>query len=475
MGLTPGGRPKNAGRIEIMTRRNFVSAAATVAAAAGARLSAFQAPDREKAMQAILARIKPPQFADRTFDITKYGASPGAEKDSSDAIAKAIDACAKAGGGRVVVPRGEFLTGPVHLKSNVNLHLDEGSVLKFSRDMKQYLPPVLTRFEGTECMNYSPFIYAYEQNNIAVTGAGMLDGQADKDHWWQLRANAKEDADALVAMGDKDVPVSRRVFGEGHNLRPNFVQPYRCNNVLIEGISIRNSPMWELNPVLCRNVTVRNVKIATFGPNNDGCDPEASTDVLIEGCTFETGDDCIAIKSGRNRDGRRIGVACENLIIRNCTMKDGHGGVSLGSEGSGGIHNVFVDDCRMDSPRLQRALRLKTNSFRGGSYENVYFTNITVGQVAEAVIEVDFFYPEYANREGRGGPFQPLVKNVVVEHVTSQTSKRAVYLRGYENAPVSGVRIAHCSFNNVSQDDVIENVKGLELDDVKRNGKEMKA
>jgi polygalacturonase len=274
-------------------------------------------------------------------------------------------------------------------------------------------------------------------------------------------------------MGDKDLPVSQRIFGEGHYLRPNFLQPYKCTNVLIEGVSIRNSPMWEINPVLCRNVTVRGVKIATFGPNNDGCDPEASSDVLIEGCTFETGDDCIAIKSGRNRDGRRVGAACENLIIRDCTMKDGHGGVSLGSEGSGGIHNVFVDNCRMDSPHLQRALRLKTNSFRGGSYENVYFTNVTVGQVAEAVVEVDFFYPEYANRDGRGGGFQPLVKNVVVEHVTSQTSKRAVYLRGYENAPVSGVRIAHCSFGNVTQDDVIENVKDLVLDDVKRNGKEM--
>jgi polygalacturonase len=354
------------------------------------------------------------------------------------------------------------------------LHLEEGAVLKFSTDPKQYLPPVLTRFEGTECMNYSPLIYAFEQNNVAVTGTGLLDGQADNDHWWPMRAKAKTDADSLVAMADRDVAVSQRIFGDGHYLRPNFFQPYRCNNVLIEGIRIRNSPMWELNPVLCRNVTVRNVKILSFGPNNDGCDPESSTDVLIEGCVFETGDDCIAIKSGRNRDGRRIGVACENIVIRDCTMKDGHGGVSLGSEGSGGIHNVFVDNCRMDSPNLERALRLKTNSFRGGSYENVYFTNVTVGQVAEAVIEVDFFYPEYANREGRGGPFQPLVKNVVVEHVTSQKSKRAVYLRGYPDAPLSGVRIAHCSFNNVGENDVIENVKDLQLEDVKRNGKEMK-
>ena len=457
-----------------MTRRGFVSSAAAIATGAVRRSRAVQLPDSTKQMQAILARIRAPQFPDRVFDIVQYGAIAGAQENSSDAIAKAIDACSKAGGGRVLVPRGEFLTGPIHLKSNTNLHLEEGAVLKFSTDPQKYLPLVLTRFEGTECMNYSPLIYAFEQNNVAVTGTGLLDGQADNDHWWSMRAKAKTDADALVAMADRDVAVSQRIFGEGHYLRPNFFQPYRCNNLLIEGIRIRSSPMWELNPVLCRNVTVRNVKIASFGPNNDGCDPESSTDVLIEGCIFETGDDCIAIKSGRNRDGRRVGVACENIVIRDCTMKDGHGGVSLGSEGSGGIHNVFVDNCRMDSPNLQRALRLKTNSFRGGSYENVYFTNVTVGQVAEAVIEVDFFYPEYANREGRGGPFQPLVKNVVVENVTSKTSKRAVYLRGYENAPVSGVRIAHCSFGNVTQDDVIENVKDLQLDDVKRNGKEMK-
>jgi polygalacturonase len=467
-----------------MTRRSFMSGAAAIATAGGRRLAAYQPPGRVKELQAVLERIRAPQFPGHAFDIVKYGAAAGGQKDCSDAIVKAIEACTKAGGGRVVVPRGVFLTGPIHLKSNTDLHLDEGSILKFSSDPKQYLPLVLTRFEGTECMNYSPLIYAFEQTNIAVTGTGMLDGQGDKEHWWPWTGaaryggqpgapSARADADALVAMGDKDVPVSQRIFGEGHYLRPAFFQPYRSTNVLIEGVSIRNSPMWELNPVLCRNVTVRGVKIASFGPNNDGCDPESSTDVLIEGCVFETGDDCIAIKSGRNRDGRRVGVACENIVVRDCTMKDGHGGVSLGSEGSGGIHNVFIDNCRMDSPNLQRALRLKTNSFRGGSYENVYFTNTTVGQVAEAVVEVDFFYPEYANREGRGGPFQPLVKNVVVEHVTSQTSKRAVYLRGYENAPVSGVRIAHCSFGNVTQDDVIENVKDLQLDDVKRNGKEM--
>jgi polygalacturonase len=466
----------------VITRRSFVRGGAACVVAAG-RLAGQEA-DRVREMQAVLARIRAPRFPDRVFDIVQYGAAADGRKDSTAGIASAIDACARAGGGRVLVPPGEFRTGPVHLKSNIDLHLDEGSTLKFSRDPQQYLPVVLTRFESTECMNYSPLIYAIEQTNVAVTGAGTLDGQADREHWWPWKGSARDggkpgaptqkaDADALVAMGEKDVPVSRRIFGEGHYLRPAFVQPYRCANVLIEGVSIRNSPMWELNPVLCRNVTVRGVKIASFGPNNDGCDPECCAGVLIEGCVFETGDDCIAIKSGRNRDGRRVGAPCEDIVIRDCTMKDGHGGVALGSEGSGGIRNVFIDHCRMDSPNLQRALRLKTNTFRGGSYENVYFTNTTVGQVAEAVVEVDFFYPEYDNREGRGGPFQPRVSNVVVENVTSRSSKRAVYLRGYENAPVSGVRIAHCTFGQVTGDDLIENVKDLRLDDVKRNGKEM--
>jgi len=188
---------------------------------------------------------------------------------------------------------------------------------------------------------------------------------------------------------------------------------------------------------------------------------------------FDTGDDCIAIKSGRNRDGRRVGKPCENIVVRECNMRDGHGEIALGSEGSGSIRNVFIDHCRMDSPNLQRALRLKTNSFRGGSYENVYFTNCTVGQVAEAVVEVDFFYPEYDNKEGRGGPFRPSVRNIVVENVTSQKSKRALYLRGYPNAPVSGVRLEHCSFDDVAENDLIENVEDLRLEDVKRNGKEM--
>jgi len=459
-----------------MTRRKLLERAALLA---GARSWLRAEPPDEPARQLeqILARIRPPQFADRDFDITRFGAREGGQVKSTEAIAKAIEACSAAGGGRVVVPAGVFLTGAIHLASNVNLHLEGNATLRFSQDPKDYLPVVLTRFESTECMNYSPFIYAFGRTNIAITGTGTLDGGADADHWWPWKRDysrgprpTSADNRALLEQAEKDVPVSQRIYGEGSTLRPNFVQPYRSTNVLIEGVAIRNSPMWELNPVLCRNVTVRNVKISSHGPNNDGCDPECSTDVLIESCEFDTGDDCIAIKSGRNRDGRRVNVPCENVVVRNCRMKDGHGGVSIGSEVSGGIRNVFMENNRMDSPHLDRALRIKTNSFRGGALENFYFRNNTVGEVARAVIDIDFYY-----EEGPGGPFTPSVRNVMVENVTSQRSRYALYLRGYADAKISGVRISHCVFKNVAEPDVVENVAGLELADDLRNGQPMGA
>jgi polygalacturonase len=454
-----------------MNRREFMASAVCAPVA----LAAADSGSAPKEMAAVLSRIQAPAFPARKFDIVRYGATAGA--DSSEAIRKAIEACSAAGGGTVVVPKGVFLTGAIHLKSHTNLYLDEGAVLRFSTDPRHY-PLVYSRWEGTECMNYSPLIYAFEQTDIAVTGAGMLDGQASTEIWWPWKGkneksgwkpgmpDQKSDRDALVKMGDRNVPVSQRVFGPGHYLRPPFFQPYRCTNVLIEGVSIRASPFWELNPVLCRNVTVRNVKIDSHGPNNDGCDPECCDGVLIEGCEFSTGDDCIAIKSGRNEDGRRVHTPCQNLVIRNCSMKDGHGGLSIGSEVSGDVRNVFVDRCRMDSPNLDRALRLKSNTYRGGVIENIYFTNNTVGQVAEAVIDIDFNY-----EEGNGGPHNPVVRNVVVENVTSGKSKRALYFRGFKNAPITGVRIANCTFNNVSEPNVVENVEGLMVDEVKINGK----
>jgi polygalacturonase len=236
--------------------------------------------------------------------------------------------------------------------------------------------------------------------------------------------------------------------------------------VLIEGVTIRNSPMWEIHPVLCRNVTVKGVKIASHGPNNDGCDPESCTDVLIKDCLFDTGDDCIALQSGRNEDGRRLNAPCENVVIQGCQMKDGHGGVTIGSEVSGSARNVFAEDCTMDSPNLDRVLRLKTNAVRGGTIENIYMRNVTVGQISDAVIQVDFFY-----EEADKGSFKPIVRNVEMRNVVCGKSKYALYLRGFKDAPITDVRLERCVFENVAKPDVLENVKGLKFSGVVVNGK----
>jgi len=413
----------------------------------------------------ILARIKTPRFPNRDFSIIDYGAFADNERDCTEAFHRAISAAHKAGGGRVVVPPGSFLTGPIHLKSNVNLFVSDGAIINFSLDPNKYMPAVYTRFEGIECMNYSPLIYAYEQENVALTGQGILDGRASDENWWRWKRTQAGDVKMLETQGQKGVPVEQRLFGAPKQLRPNMIQPYKCKNVLIEGVTIKNSPMWHINPVLSTNVVVRNVKVIGHGPNNDGCNPESCSDVLIEGCYFDTGDDCIAIKSGRNNDGRRVNAPSENIVIRDCQMRDGHGGVVIGSETSGGVRNVFAENCTMDSPNLDRALRIKTNSVRGGTVENIYLRNITIGQVSEAVLKVNFLYGE-----GDAGDFTPVVRNINMENVTSKKSKYALSITTYERSPVIGIYLTNCTFDNVDKPNVLVGAKNLTLTNVKING-----
>jgi polygalacturonase len=396
----------------------------------------------------ILKRIVPPTFPARNFVITDFGALADGKTDCTAAISNAISACAENGGGHVVIPAGEFLTGAIHLKSNVDLHLETNAVLKFSTDPNNYLPVVFTRFEGTELYNYSPLIFALGQKNVAVTGEGTLDGQADDSNWLAWK-NTKSRA-ALVKMATDGVPVEQRQFGEGFNLRPDFIEFNRCEDVLIEGVRIRRSPMWELHPLLCTNVTVRGVDIFSHGVNNDGCDPESCRDVLIEKCRFDTGDDCIAIKSGRNNDGRRVGVPSVNLIIRDCTMRDGHGGVTIGSEISGSCSNVFVENCEMSSSNLVCVLRLKSNAVRGGVLQNIFMRNINVGLVKDSVLQIDFLY-----EEGAKGDFKPVARNVVMENITVAQTPRVLNVRGFPGADISDVRIYDSIFNQIQKPDTI--------------------
>jgi polygalacturonase len=462
-------------------RRDFLRlGAGWIAAAALPPLHAAPAADWDEVPR-ILARIRPPLFPHRDFDVTRYGAKADGKTDASEAIARAIAACSTAGGGRVVFPAGVFFTGPIRLRSNVNLHIAEGSTLRFTRDPRRYLPAVFTRWEGTECLNYSAFIYADGVENIAITGRGTLDGQADCDHWWPWKGrtncgwrqgmpNQAKARDRLMEMGEKGVPLSRRVFGEGSYLRPNFIQPCRSKHILIEDVSIVNSPMFEITPLLCTNVTVRGVRIASLGPNNDGCDPDSSSDVLIENCTFATGDDCIAIKSGRNRDGRHVGAPSQNIVVRGCRMEDGHGALTIGSEMSGGVRNVFFEDCHLNSPHLDEALRFKTNALRGGFIERIRFRNITIGQVADAVLQIDFLY-----EEGEHGPERPIVRDIDIRNVTSEKSRYALQLRGFRASPMHDIRLEDCTFRNVARPNIVEFVDGLKMTGVTINGKPVSA
>lgn len=411
---------------------------------------------------AIRERVQPPEFPDFEVSIVDFGADPSGGEKSTSAFDAAISEVSERGGGRVVVPDGTFLTGAIHLQDNVDLHLEDDATVLFSQDKSDYLPVVKTRFEGVELYNYSPFIYGYQVENVAVTGNGTIDGNADEDNWWNWKnprpALEEEDRQALFQMGEEGVPVEERVFGPGHKLRTNFVEFYESKNILIQGVTLNNSPMWLLHPVLSENVTIDGVHLESLGPNNDGVNPESSKDVVIKNTFFNTGDDNVAIKSGRNAEGRRIGVPSENILIEDNYMEAGHGAIVAGSEMSGGVRNVFAQNNVMNSPDQDRIVRVKTNSVRGGIVEDIYVRNNEVHELGGEVVWVDFQY-----EEGDAGNFTPIVRNIYVENIDSQGGSYGVYLRGYERSPITNINITDSTMNDVEIPMLVENVQGLRL------------
>jgi len=449
-----------------------LSAAAPLASCAALPKAPAQQDDWAMADD-IRAQIRLPRFPAQDFSVEDFGAKADGNTDNTAAFAAAIAACHKAGGGRVVAAKGVYKTAAIHLLSHVNLHVAKGSTLSFSTNPNAYLPAVFTRWEGMEMMGYSPLIYAYEQQNIAITGGGTLDGNANNTTWWPWKgAHSERHWDVLPGqdqMPARDilqqqvldgVPPRQRIHADGSFLRPSFIQPYACQSVLIEGVTIINSPFWLVHPVLCESVTIAGVTCSSHGPNNDGCDPECCKNVLIENCVFDTGDDCIALKSGRNEDGRRLNVPIENVVVRHCNMRDGHGGFVLGSEISGGARNIFVEDCTMSSPHLERAIRIKTNARRGGLIEHIRVRNITIGQVQDAVV-VNFYY-----EEGEAGNYQPIVRDIVIDNLQCEEAQRAFYLRGFAKSPLGSIRIQNSAFKRLSQDSVLEHAPAFELRNV---------
>lgn len=402
--------------------------------------------------------IVAPQFPDKTFDIRKYGAAQGKSPlNNTKAINKAIKDCSKKGGGKVLVPAGVWDVGAITLLSNVNLVVSEGATLRFVFDVNLY-PVVETRWEGLGCYNVSPLIYANGQKNIAITGKGTIDGGGTNDTWWYWTGvdrfgwkegmyNQRNSRAQLQSWSESETPVSERRFTKDNAMRPQTVNFMSCERVLIEDVTFLRSPFWVLHPVLCNDLTVRGVTIINSGPNGDGCDPESCNRVLIENCLFRTGDDCIAIKGGRNKDGRMWNIPCQNIIVRNCRMEDGHGGIVVGSEISGGFCNLFCENCQMDSPNLDRVVRIKTNTCRGGIIENIFVRNVEVGECREAVLKINL---NYEPREKAERGHIPAVRNVHLDNVNCHKSKYGAYISGLEDSTcISDVSIDNCTWTGI--------------------------
>jgi len=445
-----------------MRRREFLTFGPALALAT--KLPAAGSDGWSEILPAILGRIQPPRFPDRDFGILRYGAAGDGRTDCRPAFARAIAACSQAGGGRVVVPAGVYLSnGPIHLATNVNLHLEEGTTVRFGTNPADYLPNVLVRWEGIRCYNYSPLVYAFQQENIAITGKGILDGQAQA-FWGAWKQKQTPDQEAIRRMGASGVPLERRVFGEGHYLRPALFQPYECRNVLVEGVTFKSSPFWTVHPVFCDNVTVSGVRVLPGTTNDDGCDPDSCRDVLIENCVFDTADDNIAIKAGRDQDAWGL-RDCANIVVRGCTgVRSKANGYCIGSEMSGGVRNVFIENNRVGD--VESALYIKSNSDRGGTVENVWLRH-------NAVESCDYFIKIETDYKGiTGHPYPSQYRGFHFENLTCRTARKCgIYAVGIAGKPVAGLFFKDITVESSAEPARFLNTSGVEISNVKINGR----
>lgn len=389
-------------------------------------------------------------FPDNDFLITDYGAKQGGGFINTNAFAKAVEACHRAGGGRVVVPSGIWLTGPIHFKSNVNLYLDEGAVVKFTDNPQDYLPAVMTSWEGLECYNYSSLLYAFDCENIAITGKGMLNPIMDTWRTWFRRTDAHLNASKqLYSMAATSVPVEQRQMAVGNNnMRPHLIHFNRCKNILLEDFTIRNSPFWTIHLYMCNSGIVRHLDVEAHGNNTDGIDLEMSRNFLIENCKFDQGDDAVVIKAGRNQDAWRLNMPSGNIVVRKCEIVDGHTLLGIGSEMSGGIRNIYMTDCKAPG-KVYRLFFLKTNHRRGGFIENIYIKNIEARDMLRVFeIDTDVLYqwrnlvPTYETKITKIG-------NIHVKNIHSRSADAICDLKGDPRLPVRNVFVENVKVDTV--------------------------
>ena len=412
----------------------------------------------------ILARIVPPQFPDRDFVVSDYGAAGNGIVDCRPAFAAAIADCSRAGGGRVVVPAAsEFylVNGPIRLLSNVNLYLEAGAHVRFGSNPADYLPPVLIRYQGIRCYNYSPLIYAYGESNIAITGAGVVDGQAFKWGSWVTLANA--DWAQLLQMVADGVPLEKRIFGAGHHLRLTMFEPYQCRNVLLQGVTLRASPFWTIHPTFCTNVTIQGVTVSPGINNDDGCDPDSCSDVLIDGCTFATNDDNISIKAGSGADAQGL-PACESVVIQNCLAAGGDwGGITVGSQTGSVVQSVFVQNCRVGN--CSDAFFVKSGSTIGGAVRDVFVRSCEVS-------DCGVFFRVQSDYDGGRGNSPPLFSNINMESIHCDAVKGTAFaIGGDERNPVVYVQLKDIAIGSAGRVERVQNAFFVTSSNVTIDGK----
>ena len=414
----------------------------------------------------ILARVKVPSFPERDFNIKDYGAVGDGQTDCKKAIDKAILACCYADGGRVVVPAGTYkINGPIHLQSDVNLHLEEGSRIVFGTNYEDYMPVALTRWSGVSIYNYSPMVYVYRKKNVAITGSGELDAQAH-DTWCAWSGRGGDDAKEVRRMNEEDVPVVDRVFGSGHYIRPSMVQFYGCENVLVDGIKITDAPAWCVHPVFSKNVTIRNITFAAKNPNNDGIDVDSCEYVHIHDVVFDNADDCIALKSGRGREGREMGLPTRNVYIHDCVF-NAYTGIAVGSEMSGGVYNIFAEDCEAKS-QVKRAFYIKGNRSRGGEAAHIRYRNMKFLDSREEMLAIS---TNYSSASGEARDFPPRFRDIRWEDITAEgPCATALRIEGQADMPVEDVVLKNVTVKKAAKIKETAHVRNLVMQNVVLGG-----
>ena len=415
--------------------------------------------DKEVEINKIISRIHLPTIPNYAVSVVKYGAKGDSVTNCKSAFDKAMKACERRNGGTIIVPKGTYtINGPIHFVSNVKLHLEDGAKIRFGSNPKDY-PLVLTSWEGTMLYNYSPMIYGINLENIAITGNGIIDGEASKS-WIKWKPLEKKDQLLSRDMNHNNVPVEQRIFGDGHFLRPQLIQFVNSKNILIEDVQIEDSPFWCVHLLKSKSITIKGVKYDAHNYNNDGIDPEYSSDILIENVKFDNSDDNIAIKSGRDDEGRsNSSTPSENIVIRNCEFKGLHA-VVIGSEMSAGVRNVFVDNCKSWG-YLKRGLYIKTNSDRGSYVKDIYFSNIALGKVEDCIYVT-------ANYHGEGsGLFPSKVSDIYFSNIScEEATNTGIVIEGFPSKKVENIKLDNITIQSAKNGMTLTNTENVSFNEV---------